>query len=100
MELVDVIAKKNFHNTVVGEVTTKDRLRLPRELAKHFYKMGLVEIIENPKKAVPKIPALFKSLEDGAEALPASSPVDQALPEPTATQQRKGRRKKAGDYSA
>lgn len=96
MELVEVIAKKNFHNTVVGEVTRKDRIRIPKQLAQQFYQMGLVEILERPLKAVPKIPALLIPLDSGAEALPASLPVDQASPEPTAKRQRRGKRRKAG----
>jgi len=100
MELYEVIAKKNFHNTVVGEVITKQRLRIPKHLAKQLEAMNMVEIISNPIKAVPQIPVLLKPLVNGQAGLAASLPVDQALQSQTVKPQRRGRKKKDGNSFA
>jgi len=95
MELVEVIAKRNFHNTIVGEITAKQRYMVPRYLAEQFEIHNLVTII-NPRKAVSKIPVLLKPLANGSETPSASSLVDQALPPQIATSRRRGRPKKVG----
>lgn len=98
MELVEVIARKNFHNTVVGEITAKQRYMLPRYLAEQFASVDLVTIL-NPKRAVSKIPVLLKPLAGGSETLSASLPVGQVSPQQTAKPRRSVRRKKAGESS-
>ena len=83
MEMVDVVAVRNFINNRYGSINRKQRLRVPKSVADDFIKLGLVQL--NPMMAVcRKQPQLIELPVDGGGELSASLPVAQVLPKKTA----------------
>lgn len=118
MEKVSVIAVKSFINAITGTVTKKQKLLLPKNLAKEFVSMGLVAYAEKksePTEPVEPIEPVTEPTEpeteptepetsqpqasttEGGEVTPSVSlPVETALPTTTLEQPKRGRGRRAG----
>jgi hypothetical protein len=99
MEIVDVIAKRDFYDARVGDIMRKQRLKIPRVVAEQLETIRLVTIVPVPLKAVPKIPVLLKPLRSGQVEPSALFAADLPSPSKTARRSRGGSRKKAGESS-
>jgi hypothetical protein len=98
MEIVDIVAKAHFEDSRVGAVARKQRLRVARPLAEYLESLGLVDFVNPTQAVVIQSPKTEPESLGGDEPL-ALSPPAQASQEQTATVSRRGRRKKAGEYS-
>lgn len=95
-EIVDVIAKAHFFDERIGAVGRKQRLRIPKQVAEFLVNLDMVDYV-NPPMVAPQEIQSTEPAESGVEQPFAVSQPAQVLPEQTATQSRRGRRKKAGE---
>jgi hypothetical protein len=98
MEIVDIIAKAHFEDSRLGAVARKQRMRVARPLAEYLVSLGLVDFVDPTQAVVTQSPKTEPESLGGDEPQPLSLP-DQALPDTTATVSRRGRKRKAGEYS-
>lgn len=98
MEIVDIVAKAHFEDPRIGAVARKQRMRVARPLAEYLESLGLVHFVNPTQADVIQSPKTEPESLGGDEPQPLSLP-DQASPEQTATLSRRGRRRKAGEYS-
>lgn len=96
MEKVSVIAVKSFINAITGTVTKKQKLSLPKNLAKEFVAMGLVVYAEK-KLETPAVETTPDSeTTDGTVTPSVSLPAETVSATTTLATPKRGRGRRAG----
>jgi hypothetical protein len=100
MEMAEVVSLAHFSDTRFGAISRKQVLKIPLSIAIEFETAGLVKITsDRPSMTALIIAPKAQPQESGPEPQSVSLPAAPVSPEPMQKLPRKGRPKKAGEYS-